>query len=244
MEKIKLKRWIPEINYTGSLIQVSVNENPTGSFLVYTDNGIGYDVEVKRVANDYSTINLNIGDTMIGTPLNTQKVRLKFDTDKMSRTQATEIAKKMKSDLNVKVDLVPIVRKKDHSLVKLDQKSEINSNNIIDYFKEFVVKAKDRLGIVDPLIDLPKLLEYEKEFSFGEIKNFESGDYFVYKVVMNNFLSFGPFDTIVPMDKDALLGILGENRSGKCVDPETEIEIQFDREEIIKKLGFCPDELK
>ncbi len=204
-----------EINYTGSLIQVSVNENPTGSFLVYTLNSTGYDVEVKRVANDYSTINLNIGDAMIGTPLNTQKVRLKFDTDKMSRTQATEIAKKMKSELNVKVDLVPIVRKKDHSLIKLDQKSEINSNNIIDYFKEFVVKAKDRLGIVDPLIDLPKLLEYEKEFSFGEIKNFESGDYFVYKVVMNNFLSFGPFDTTVPMDKDALLGILGENRSGK-----------------------------
>ena len=205
-----------EINYTGSLIQVAVNENPNGSCLSYTLNSLGgYDVHKKIVNNDYSTINMVIGEALSHTPLATQKIRLRFDTDKMTRVQAQEIAKKMKSEHNVAVNLVPIIKKKNNSVIKLDTVSEITSNNVNDYFKEFVKKAKDKLNITDVDGDLVKLMEYEKIFSKGEIKNFEQGDYFVYKVVMNNFLSFGPFNTVIELDKDGLLGILGANRSGK-----------------------------
>ena len=35
-----------------------------------------------------------------------------------------------------------------------------------------------------------------------------------------------------------------ENQGGKCVRSDTQITIQYNTDEIIKKLGFLPDELK
>lgn len=203
-----------EINYTGSLIQVNVTESPNGSCLIYNSNKTGYDVAVHRIQNDYSTINMTVGDAIIQ-PLPTQKIRMKFDTDKLTRSQAVEMSKQLKSTFNVKVDIVPIVKKKDKTLVKIDDKAEINSNNIADYFKDFVVKAKDKLDIKDVVEDIPSLIDMDKEFSKGEIKDFEPGDYGVYKVILNNFLSFGPKNNEIDLDRDGLLGIVGENRVGK-----------------------------
>lgn len=217
-----------EINYTGSLIQVNVTESPNGSCLIYTDNGKNYDVEVKRIQNDYSTLTLIADEKFLpSTILPTQKVRMKFDTEKMTRSQAMESAKNLKSIFKVPIIIAPIVKKKDKSVIKVDDRTnEINSNNVIDYFKDFVEKAKDRLDIKDIAIDLPKLLKFEKDFSKGEVKDFEFGDYSVYKVVMNNFLSFGPQDTIIEdFSNDGLLGIVGENRVGKS--------------SIIKAIQFC-----
>ena len=213
MEKIKIRKKLPQINYTGSLIQVSVTEAPHGSCLVYTSNQTGYNVEVKRIQNDYSTINMIAGDT-VSQPLPTQKIRMKVDTDKVTRSQAMEISKQMKNEFNVKVDVVPIVKKKDKSLIKKDDKADINSSNIIDYFKDFVLKAKERLEIKDVDKDMIELLNLEKEFSKGEAKTFEMGDYSIYKMLINNFLSFGPSDMVVDLDREGLLGIVGENRVG------------------------------
>ena len=151
-----------EINYTGSLIQVSVNENPEGSCLLYNYNNNDYDLNIIRIKNDYSTINLNADDIINLSPINTQKVRLKFDSEKTSRIQALEIAKEIKLKHNIKVDLVPIIKKKDYSVTKLNSDLSIDTHNINDYFNEFVIKSKDKIGISNLSKDLPILLEYEK----------------------------------------------------------------------------------
>lgn len=65
-------------------------------------------------------------------------------------------------------------------------------------------------------------------------------------LTLNNFLSFGS-DNYFPVDRFKALTVVNsvpENQGGKCVRPNTEITISYNVDEIIKKLGFLPDELK
>lgn len=65
-------------------------------------------------------------------------------------------------------------------------------------------------------------------------------------IMIDNFLSFGE-NNYVPFSKLKGLTVVNSvpaNQGGKCVRADTKISIQFDKEEIIKKLGFLPDELK
>lgn len=61
---------------------------------------------------------------------------------------------------------------------------------------------------------------------------------------LSNFSNYGEGNEIDFRKFKGVTGIIGDNKIGKCVDPETEIEIEFDEKDIIKKLGFLPDELK
>jgi hypothetical protein len=65
-------------------------------------------------------------------------------------------------------------------------------------------------------------------------------------IMVDNFLSFGE-NNYVPFNKLKGLTIVNSvpaNQGGKCVRADTKVNIQFDKDEIIKKLGFLPDELK
>jgi len=65
-------------------------------------------------------------------------------------------------------------------------------------------------------------------------------------VMVDNFLSFGE-NNYVPFNKLRGLTVVNSipaNQGGKCVRADTKVNIEFDKEEIIKKLGFLPDELK
>jgi hypothetical protein len=65
-------------------------------------------------------------------------------------------------------------------------------------------------------------------------------------IMVDNFLSFGE-ENFFPLNKLKGLTVVNSlpaNQGGKCVRADTKVNIQFDKEEIIKKLGFLPDELK
>jgi hypothetical protein len=65
-------------------------------------------------------------------------------------------------------------------------------------------------------------------------------------IMVDNFLSFGE-NNYAPFSKFKGLTIVNSiptNQGGKCVRADTKVKIQFDKDEIIKKLGFLPDELK
>lgn len=66
----------------------------------------------------------------------------------------------------------------------------------------------------------PKTFEFNNMFSYGE----------------DNFIDFTQLK--------GTIGLFAPNASGKCVDENTEIEIEYDEQSIIDKLGFLPDELK
>jgi hypothetical protein len=65
-------------------------------------------------------------------------------------------------------------------------------------------------------------------------------------IMVDNFLSFGD-QNYIPFNKLRGLTVVNSipsNQGGKCVRGDTKVNIQFDEDKIIKKLGFLPDELK
>ena len=70
--------------------------------------------------------------------------------------------------------------------------------------------------------------------------------WFFKKVEFSNFLSYGDGNTINYEELGGITAIESTPRNfgGKCVDEDTIINIQFNESEIIKKIGFLPEELK
>ena len=65
-------------------------------------------------------------------------------------------------------------------------------------------------------------------------------------IMINNFLSFGE-NNYIPFSKMKGLTIVNSvpaNQGGKCLRANTNVKIQFNKQDIINKLGFLPDELK
>ena len=144
------------------------------------------------------------------------------------------------------VKIIPIVNNKDNK--ELDVEITTNDNITDNQFQKNLIKTyieQNKIEVDFNLLDRldnrinEKLLESDKDkikYSSWKIK----------KVEFSNLLSFGD-DNIV--DYSALQGItniesLPKNFGGKCVDENTEIEIEFDIDYIINKLGFLPNELK
>lgn len=65
-------------------------------------------------------------------------------------------------------------------------------------------------------------------------------------LMIDNFLSFGEnnFASFTKLKGLTVVNSLPSNQGGKCVRADTQVVIQFDKDEIIKRLGFLPDELK
>ena len=94
--------------------------------------------------------------------------------------------------------------------------------------------------------EIPKILALDEIYTanLDLSKDYELGDFSLLKIRVNNLLSYGPTVTEFDFDKDGVIGINAANKVGKCVDENTEIEIEFDEQYIIDKLGFLPTELK
>jgi len=60
----------------------------------------------------------------------------------------------------------------------------------------------------------------------------------------DNLFNYGEGNRIDFTKLNGIVGILGKNYSGKCVDEKTEIEVEYDEKEIIANLGYLPDFLK
>ncbi len=66
-------------------------------------------------------------------------------------------------------------------------------------------------------------------------------------IKMNNFLCYGDNENFVSFSNLDGLNIVSSeprNQGGKCITFPTKIKIKYDEAEIVKLLGFLPDELK
>jgi hypothetical protein len=70
--------------------------------------------------------------------------------------------------------------------------------------------------------------------------------WYIKKIEFSNILSFGENNVLNFNNLNGITVIESRpsNFSGKCVDDETTIDIEFDENEILNKLGHIPDELK
>jgi hypothetical protein len=65
-------------------------------------------------------------------------------------------------------------------------------------------------------------------------------------LLVNNFLSFGSNNYFPVENYNGFTVVNSEpsNQGGKCVRYDTKIKVKYNVDEIVKKLGFLPDELK
>ncbi len=98
-------------------------------------------------------------------------------------------------------------------------------------------------------VDFKRILALDERVN-GELNidlnNIQHKSWAIKWIMIDNFLSFGE-QNYVPFSRLNGLTIVNSipaNQGGKCVRADTKVNIQFNKNEIIKKLGFLPDELK
>jgi hypothetical protein len=108
---------------------------------------------------------------------------------------------------------------------------------------------KEWLKREEKVVDFNRLLALDKKVNdmidFKE-EEFNYRTWSLKYLVINNFLSFGEDNKIHYSKLKGINIVTSEpkNMGGKCVRSDTKVVIKFDESEIIKNLGFIPDELK
>ena len=147
---------------------------------------------------------------------------------------------------SIKINFIPIIKNKEGKAIDI---SDGLIENIMD--EEYQRKLfKEWLDRNETKVDFDRLCKLDdriNEVLFeGEIEDYRYRRWELKKLWIDNFLSYGDNNEL---DYSNLKGLnivksLPENQGGKCVRYDTKIKIKYNEDEIIKKLGFLPDELK
>lgn len=122
------------------------------------------------------------------------------------------------------------------------------SMNILDenFQRELIVKYLDANGYTnhkDKVIEIDNIVEHKISAEKSEIAPFKK--WYIKKIEFSNFLSFGD-NQVLDFEKINGIGTVESNPpnfGGKCIRYDTLIDIDFDVNDIINKLGFLPEEL-
>jgi hypothetical protein len=143
---------------------------------------------------------------------------------------------------NVVVQFSPIHQ--NGSQYTLDQSENIydlaNQRKLIEQFiteNKLDVPVEEIVRLDEKVNDKMKQ-EKDVDFTYRKLK--------IKRIWFDNFLSFGD-DNEMPFEEMNGLTIVNsepKNFGGKCLRKNTEIEVEFNIDEIVNKLGFLPDELK
>jgi hypothetical protein len=123
------------------------------------------------------------------------------------------------------------------------------SVNIMDknYQKELIKSLLETKGLdqyYDQIMGIDASVENRMISNEVEITPFKR--WYIKNIEFSNFLSYGE-NQVIDFDKCNGITVIESSPSnfgGKCVRSNTEIEIEFNVDDIINKLGFLPDELK
>lgn len=135
---------------------------------------------------------------------------------------------------------------------KLGEESDTTvdvSVNIMDkvYLNDLIKKhleSKNQENFYDCVLRIDQMVENKIIATNTEVTPFKR--WFIKKIEFSNFLSYGE-NQILDFEKLNGINVVESdppNFGGKCIRYNTEIDIEFDIDYIINKLGFLPDELK
>jgi hypothetical protein len=143
---------------------------------------------------------------------------------------------------NVTVQFNPITE--NGTQYTLDQSENIydlaNQRKLIDQFikeNNIDVNIEDIMRLDDKVNDRMKQ-QKDVDYTYRKLK--------IKRIWFGPFLSFGPNNEFPIEDLPGLTVVnsIPHNYGGKCLRKNTNIEIDFNDDEIISKLGFLPEELK
>jgi DNA repair exonuclease SbcCD nuclease subunit len=239
--------------YSSSLIEQNFAEGD-GQFHGYLLwDIINGDVVERPIENDfvYNSVIINQFtdfddlDLEVANPKPEMKIRILWETLPASRTKETErkVVEHLKNKF-VKEHIQAISHKnefiiEDKIIISEEQINDITDENVQEeVFRNYL----SEIGTPDDIIE--DVIEVDKEITSRlSVEELTSIQWDIIKFKATNFMSYRNIE-IDWRDMDGLYQITGLNTAGKCVDPDTEIEIEFDENEIIKKIGYLPANLK
>ena len=235
----------PLMAYAGSLLQLNFGEQQDshGLLLWHLDEKR---IEKIEVPNDYSFYNIIVENgKIIEMPNIVSKYpRIKIKYKNTSYSQLKSIQSELKQNYNIQqialFKLMDDIEDKNRLF-----KYQLQNLNDIDYQQTIIKQYINQTNLV-PKEHINKILEINKELNKNLRINIvakSSNLWNIQTLEFSNFFSYQENNIVDFRDKKGILGIVGENRSGKCVDPSTTIDIQYDEDEIINLLGFIPEEL-
>ena len=235
------------IAYSSSPIQQNFGESLNGhGFLVWDLDTFEYEeVDIKNEYG-YYTLNVNNGIVPDVTDMpNHPRLRVK-----LSNTDAVD-TKRIMTEIKIKykVNDFTIIRTDSYSKLtagsnpsklEFDDITDTTYQNalIADYVQRMLpaVNEGDLIGLGAINNDINSRIgaeDVQRNISWKPIK-----------FQFSNMFSYGEDNEINFNKITGLMGLFAPNAQGKCVDPLTKIDIEFNEADIIAKLGFLPDELK
>ena len=118
----------------------------------------------------------------------------------------------------------------------------LDKNYQYELMKSFL-ESKKMNDKFDEILNIDKQVDDKLLINDTEVTPFKK--WYIRNIEFSNFLSYGE-DQKIDFDKcDGITVITSDppNFGGKCVRYNTNIEIEFDINHIVNKLGFLPDEL-
>jgi hypothetical protein len=123
------------------------------------------------------------------------------------------------------------------------------SVNIMDknYQKELIKSLLEQKGhnqYLEQIMDIDNKVENRLLSKDVELSPFKK--WYIKKIEFSNFLSYGE-DQVLDFEKCNGITVVESdppNFGGKCIRYDTNVEVEFDVDYIVNKLGFLPDELK
>ncbi len=235
------------IHYCGSICQQSHGETLEKGITVWNLIDDKFQPEFIQLKNDIGYVTLNV---LSGKVLDSKdyvqswpkRIRLRIKYETTTKEQISKIISTIKSKHTVE----EVSLSKNKSSVAYDD-SSITLEDIrdIEYQNQLIseyLSIKNPFNVdADALRHINRIINSELNSGISLIRNVKWSPI---SLEFSNMFSYGP-DNLLDFKKlQGIQGIFAKNASGKCVDPSTEVEIEFDEQEIINRIGYLPDELK
>jgi hypothetical protein len=148
----------------------------------------------------------------------------KYETTNVNVITKTKVDKETTHNVDISFNIL------DKNYQQELAKQYLENKNLADYL--------DKVLVIDSAVDNRMSLNDD------EVQPFKR--WFIRNIEFSNFLSYGENQKI-DFDKCSGISVVESNPpnfGGKCIRYDTNIEIEFDVDYILNKLGFLPDELK
>lgn len=119
----------------------------------------------------------------------------------------------------------------------------LDKNYQQELMKNFLI-SKSAEEYLPQVLRIDTQVENELVLDQSEVTPFKK--WFIKKIEFSNFLSYGD-DQVIDFDLCNGITVVESNPpnfGGKCIRYDTDIDVEFNVDYIVNKLGFLPDELK
>jgi hypothetical protein len=150
----------------------------------------------------------------------------------------------MKKYESTNVNVITKVKSSDDVQQTVDVSVNVMDKNYQKELIKSLLTAKGQEQYLEQIMNVDLSVENRMMIDNVEVTPFKR--WYIKKIEFSNFLSYGD-NQVINFDKCNGITVVESdppNFGGKCVRYDTNVEVEFDVDYIVNKLGFLPDELK